>query len=66
MYSGKIRRKFEKEVSSLRKGLKTWPKIREAGIIKILIRYLFLKAARVNLELLNLGGGPLEGRKVNS
>lgn len=57
MYSEKVRRKFEREVSALRKGLKTWTKIREAGIIKILFKYLSLKAAGVNLELLNLGRG---------
>lgn len=56
-YSEKIRRIFEKEVSDLKKGLKTWTKIRDASIIKILFRYLSLKAARVNLELLNFWGG---------
>lgn len=55
-YSEKIRRKFEREVSFLREGLKTWTKVREAGVIKILFRYLSLKAARVSLEQLNLGG----------
>lgn len=66
MYSEKTRRRFEREVSFLRMGLKTWTKIRRACIIKILFRYLSLKAVRVNLELLNLAGKPLEGRIVNS